>query len=154
MISRKISSCLVELIFTFALIVNVHTASFDFLNPIPLLNLILSSNLPFKWSFTGSGFSLSKEWLCCDIYAWRKLRKLKREKKAESGAKRDLWEPWPRNKTLRIGIQLQIIPAHISAVLRSFRVGRPSLKTLGTYHKVQTKTMNHAISCSCKSLTR
>ena len=89
------------------------------------------------------GFSLSKEWLRCDVDSWRKVRKLKREKKAAREAKGDLWEALPPNRTLRIGIQLQMIPAHISALLQSLRVDRPSFKTLGTYHKVQSKGMDH-----------
>ncbi len=82
------------------------------------------------------GFNLSKEWLCSDVNGCRKARKLKRERKVEREAKGDLREPWTPKRILRIGIQLQIVAAHISAVLQSFRIDRPSLKMLGTYATV------------------
>ncbi len=142
MISRHNSSWLVELIVTCRLIVNFHTASFDFVDSIPLFDLIPSLSLPSEWSLTWMGFNLSKEWLGSDVNGCRKARKLKRERKAVREAKGDLRESWTPKRILRIGIQLQIIPAHISAVLQSFRIDRPSLKMLETYHKVKSKAMN------------
>jgi hypothetical protein len=145
MISRKISSCLVELIVTCGQIVNCHTASFEFVDSIPLFDLISSSSLPSEWSLIWMGFNLSKEWLGSDVNGCRRARKLKHERKALREAKGDLRESWAPKRILRIGIQLQTIPAHISAVLQSFRIDRVS-RCSRTYHKVKSKAIYHSKS--------
>ena len=80
---------------------------------------MLSLGLLSDWSFIGMGFNLSKEWLCCDVDRWRKVRKRRRESKPVKEIEEDLWETLPPNRTLRIGIQLQMIPAQNSAVLQN-----------------------------------
>lgn len=113
-----ISVCLDKFIFTFELILNIHTASFDFVKSILLFNLFLSSSLPSTWSLVWAELSLSEEWPCFDINGWRKLDRLQRKKTVVREIKWGLPEPWPSKRGLRIGIQLQISPAHISAVLQ------------------------------------
>lgn len=52
-----------------------------------------------------------------------KLLEAKRAKNKRRETKGDILEPWPRTKTGRIGMQLQMMPALTSATLLSFRDG-------------------------------
>lgn len=122
--------------FTCEFILNFHMISIEFVTLISLFVLMLSLSPLSVRSWSWTGFNFSKEWLCCDVDRWRKMGKPRRENQVVRELKGELclWEALPPYRTLRIGIQLQMIPAHISVTLQGFRVdgsilGRSRLTT-------------------------
>ena len=108
-----------SLSFTCDLIDNFHTTSFELVTSIPPCIWMLSLSLFSKCFLTWMGFNLSKEWFCCVSDDWWKVRKRKRENKTVREIKRNLWKKWLPNLILKIGIQLQMIPAYSSAMLQN-----------------------------------